>query len=259
MTSCPGDRREFCANCGSVPILKNRDSHLSRKPPDQEKARQGFDDYLSEMKLGDTRVSFHRWMRSAKISDQSERNFALSLWLATAAATALALSKEVIQSCADLLKGMFIKGMTKGKPISVSCAASLYLACRKHNVAVTLDEVANAVECDKRKTARCVRLTVEQLGLKFSALDLEHYCHRLLGDLKATGRTIEFANDLLSIVKRSRIAIGKDPRGVASAVGYLALRRNREEKSQRQMSILAGITEMTIRTRCREIEKLMEP
>jgi transcription initiation factor TFIIB len=211
------------------------------------------------MKLGDTRVLFHKWMRSARISDQSEKNFALALWLATAAATTLSLSREVIQSCTDLLKGMFIKGMTKGKPIRVSCTASLYLACRRHNVAVTLDEVANALKCDKRKTARCVRLTVEQLGLKFSALDLEHYCHRLLGDFKATRKTIEFADDLLNIVKRSRIAIGKDPRGVASAVAYLTLRRNGEEKSQRRISILAGITEMTIRTRCREIEKLVEP
>jgi transcription initiation factor TFIIB len=211
------------------------------------------------VKFGDTRVLFHKWIRSAKVSDQSEKNFALSLWLATTAATALSLSREVIQSCADLLERMFIKGMTKGKAMRVSCAASLYLACRKHNVAVTLDEVANAVKCDKRKIARCVRQIVEQLGLKYSALDLDHYCHRLLGDLKAAGKTVEFANDLLSIIKTSRITVGKDTRGVASAVAYLALRRNRVKISQRQISVLAGITEMTIRTRCREIEELVEP
>jgi transcription initiation factor TFIIB len=67
-------------------------------------------------------------------------------------------------------------------------------------------------------------------------------------------------NDALSVLKNAEkveLTSGRGPAGIAAAALYVAALINDEKKTQREVADIAGITEVTIRNRYKElIEKL---
>ena len=67
-------------------------------------------------------------------------------------------------------------------------------------------------------------------------------------------------NDALKILKRAEeveLTSGRGPAGISAAALYVAALINDEKKTQREVADIAGITEVTIRNRYKElIEKL---
>ena len=51
---------------------------------------------------------------------------------------------------------------------------------------------------------------------------------------------------------------GKDPMGLAAAALYLACVSNGEIRSQKDISLAAGVTEVTIRNRCVGLRGLLD-
>jgi transcription initiation factor TFIIB len=52
--------------------------------------------------------------------------------------------------------------------------------------------------------------------------------------------------------------LGKNPRGIAAAIIYAASRLNNEKCTQKEAAEAAGISEVTLRSRIKEIEKLLK-
>jgi transcription initiation factor TFIIB len=50
---------------------------------------------------------------------------------------------------------------------------------------------------------------------------------------------------------------GKDPVGLAASILYLACQITGEIKTQRQIAQASGVTEVTIRNRCKDLKKKM--
>ena len=67
-------------------------------------------------------------------------------------------------------------------------------------------------------------------------------------------------NDALDILDQARdveLTSGRGPAGIAAAALYVAALMNDEKKTQREVADIAGITEVTIRNRYKElIERL---
>ena len=67
-------------------------------------------------------------------------------------------------------------------------------------------------------------------------------------------------NDALKVLKKAEqveLTSGRGPAGIAAAALYVAALMNEEKKTQREVADIAGITEVTIRNRYKElIEKL---
>jgi transcription initiation factor TFIIB len=49
------------------------------------------------------------------------------------------------------------------------------------------------------------------------------------------------------------IAAGKDPMGIAGAVLYLSCIQNDEHRTQLDFAAASGVTEVTLRNRCKEL------
>jgi transcription initiation factor TFIIB len=54
-------------------------------------------------------------------------------------------------------------------------------------------------------------------------------------------------------VKTSGMAAGKDPMGLAGAVLYLSCLRCDEHRTQLDVAVSSGVTEVTLRNRCKEL------
>ncbi len=63
-------------------------------------------------------------------------------------------------------------------------------------------------------------------------------------------------NDAIKILKKaelSELTSGRGPAGIAAAALYLAALLNNEKKTQREVADVAGVTEVTIRNRYKEL------
>ena len=68
-------------------------------------------------------------------------------------------------------------------------------------------------------------------------------------------RTTRDAARVLEEVKQYGGSAGKDPMGLAAATLYLISLKNNEIMSQKQLADAAGVTEVTIRNRAKELKK----
>jgi transcription initiation factor TFIIB len=63
---------------------------------------------------------------------------------------------------------------------------------------------------------------------------------------------------ILEQAKKIGMVAGKDPMGIAAAALYLACISSGEVKSQKDISIASGVTEVTIRNRCAGLRKMLQ-
>ena len=84
------------------------------------------------------------------------------------------------------------------------------------------------------------------------------YISRFVTSLKLSGDTQEKAVELLDKAIEKGLISGRGPMGVAAAAVYIASVLTGERRTQKEVADVAGVTEVTIRNRYRELKKALE-
>lgn len=63
---------------------------------------------------------------------------------------------------------------------------------------------------------------------------------------------------ILEDANKMEITAGKDPMGLAAAALYLSCVINKEDTTQKVIALAAGVTEVTIRNRCKGLRELLD-
>jgi transcription initiation factor TFIIB len=149
------------------------------------------------------------------------------------------------------------RSFIRGRRIDYVIAACIYAACRNYDIPRTLDEIADASDLERKEIGRTYRFIIRKLAIKVSHSSPKDYVSRFACTLKLSPKT---QNDALRILKKadiSELTSGRGPAGIAAAALYVAALLNDEKKTQREVADVAGITEVTIRNRYKElIERL---
>jgi transcription initiation factor TFIIB len=120
-----------------------------------------------------------------------------------------------------------------------------------------LDDIANGINIRRKDVARCYRLIYRELELKMPVVDPVKGVSRIASIAGLGEKTKRKAILILNEAKRTYITAGKDPMGIAAAALYLACISTGETKSQKEISIASGVTEVTIRNRCAGLRKML--
>jgi transcription initiation factor TFIIB len=134
-------------------------------------------------------------------------------------------------------------------------AAAIYAACRITKTLRTLDEIAKASLVDRKKIARAYRILQCRLEIKLPITDPLDYISSIAKKTGISGRTQILAIKILHETKRKHLADGRTPSSLAAAALYIACLQTGEKKTQRNIAKAAGITEVTVRNRYKEIEE----
>ena len=149
------------------------------------------------------------------------------------------------------------RGLVRGRSMESVIAACIYAACRSYNIPRTLDEIAAASDVERKEIGRTYRFIVRKLKIKVTPSSPKDYISRFSSILHLSPKT---QNEALKILKRadiSELTSGRGPAGIAAAGLYVAALMNDEKKTQREVADVAGITEVKIRNRYKElIERL---
>jgi len=73
--------------------------------------------------------------------------------------------------------------------------------------------------------------------------------------LKLSAETQSEAVEILEKAQKAELTSGRGPTGIAAASLYVAALANNEKRTQREVADIAGVTEVTIRNRYKELLK----
>ena len=197
------------------------------------------------------------WDSRTQAHSSADRNLRQALNEMDKLKDKLALADAVIEKAAYIYRKAMEKKLVRGRSIHGLVAACLYAACRNTETPRTLDDIAKGINIRRKDVARCYRLIFRELELKMPVVDPIKGVSRIASIAELSEKTKRKAISILDKAKKLGIVAGKDPMGIAAAALYLACISSGEVKSQKDISIASGVTEVTIRNRCAGLRKIL--
>jgi transcription initiation factor TFIIB len=167
----------------------------------------------------------------------------------------ISVSPPIKEKAAVAYRKALDKGLVRGRSINSIAAAALYVACRKSGSPRTLNEIAKASLVDKKDVSRCYRLLLQELDFHIPLADPLTYVSKIAEKTGISGKTQGTAIAILREARQKRVSSGKDPMGLAAAALYIACLKNTEKSTQKDIAEAAGVTEVTVRNRYKDLKK----
>jgi len=240
----------------------------------------GSKDYAGKSidhQMAETMNSIRKWHVRSRIVSPQERRLSNVLTRINETCAAMSLPKLLIETSAMLYRNFESNCEAKGKSIACMAAATIYLACKKCSVVRSLEEivVATGVTDEDRSSAKLAskyyRMMVMEMGvfteqapsptgivpqqaqMQAVALAIDHYISKLANMAKIGTKVERLAIDIAHKTDDHMLADGKAPNGLAAAYIYISSMLLGVNILQRDVSSLSGVTEVTIRNRCKDI------
>jgi transcription initiation factor TFIIB len=166
----------------------------------------------------------------------------------------LGLSDAVVQKTAYIYRKAQEKRLARGRSVSSILAAATYIACREMGAARTLRDLTEITNVKRKALSRSYRLLVLKLDIKVPSMDLMKCIVKIANKAKLSEKTQRMAMSIMNDLINKEIHAGKDPMGLAATVLYLSCLRNDEARTQRDIAEAAGVTEVTIRNRFKDLK-----
>ena len=157
----------------------------------------------------------------------------------------------------------------QGRWADAVSAASVYIACRFHYVALTLAEVADTVEINSFILGRVFNLMVRSMSLApipalCPELFLERNASRVLPGMRENAPTqykqiVGHGKLLLAVARASLMTAGRHPLPIVVAALYLACSAHNQPKDLLHLSEMMNVALSSATFRLRELNKCIKP
>lgn len=209
----------------------------------------------------ETRSQMYRlrkWQRRARVSGAKDRNLAFALSEMDRMASQLGLPKNVRETASKIYREAVYKGLIRGRSIEGVISASVYASCRANKVPRTLEEITEVSRVDKKEIGRSYRFITRELDIHLPPVSPVNYVARFGSDLGVSGKTQSEAIGIIREAEDEGLTSGKGPTGTAAAGLYLAGIITGERRTQKEVARVAGVTEVTVRNRYKELTEELD-
>jgi transcription initiation factor TFIIB len=203
-----------------------------------------------------SRIQFYHlriWHRRIRVNNAKERSLAFALSELERMESALGLSRNVRETAAIVYRKAVKKNLIRGRSIEGVTAAALYAACRQCNIPRTLDEIGEISRVSRKEIGRTYSSISRELGLKLIPTSPIDYVPRLCSALNLHGEVQSRIIGILEEASEKGLITGRDPVSMAAAAIYIASILCNERRTQSEIAKVAGVTEVTIRNRYKEM------
>ncbi len=198
-----------------------------------------------------------KWQRQIRIADGTERNLAIALSALDRMTSSMGLPRTVRETAAMIYRKSALKKLARVRKIEGVTAAALYAACRQCHVPRTLDEISNVAQIRRKEIGKTYRFLTKELELRLMPTIPQDYISRFCSELKLSKDVHVKTIEILKTAAEKELTSGRSPTGIAAASLYIASVLCGERRTQREIAEVAGVTEVTIRNRYKElVEKL---
>ncbi|MFX1405605.1 MAG: transcription initiation factor IIB family protein [Promethearchaeota archaeon] len=165
----------------------------------------------------------------------------------------LNLPDHVKKSAIRLYIEAFKKKLLRGRSINGMVAACLYFACRDKKIPRTLQEILDETAINAKNVRRCYRTIIREMNLKAPSTNpislIPRFITELGLDLEVEKATIKVLQSFTSKFSTS----GKDPKGLCAGALYLVCKKMDKRISQKEIANVVGVTEVTLRSRYKDL------
>ncbi|MFX1564611.1 MAG: transcription initiation factor IIB family protein [Promethearchaeota archaeon] len=268
----------ICTNCGMVlseAMIDHRAGVRAFTP--EEKAERSTNGLPLSQMLPDyglsTKVStrlngngisperagrLERIMRWNSRSTWRRRNFTIAFTEIRRMAEKLSVPGHIRETAAIFYRKAYKNDLLRGHSIKAMVAACVFAAAKTCGFPLTLDSILKTSAEEERVIKRCYVLLVKTLNLKPKQQNLTSIVPRFANALGLSAPVEQRAIEILGITSQKLQLSGKDPKGYVAAAIYLAAKQLGETRSQQAVASVLGITEVTLRSRQREIAKFVQ-
>ena len=171
----------------------------------------------------------------------------------------LALPDALVEKAAYMYRKAKNNGLTRGRTISGLVAACVYAACREMNTPRTLKDIAAAANISHKHLAKIYRVLLIELDVKVPLIDQTKCIAKVANKANLSEKTKRQAiRTMDEVTERQIISAGKNPMGFAATILYLSCLKTGENKTQVDIAQAAGVTEVTLRNRYKELKSKLE-
>lgn len=262
-----------CGNCGLVlgdRIVDTRSewrTFANDEGDDPSRVGAASDPLMEGMEQLDTVISFRdggsgiarELQRAASRSQnsRSERNIMTAFRDIGSWCDQFSLPKTISDIAKQLYKRSDEEKLLRGKPLEAVIAACIFIACRQAHVPRTFREICDLTHVSKKILGQCYKALEQAFNLTPGASAahssnnpatgpenlLVRYCNHL--DLPPNVQSI--CSDIIVAARKHGIADGRSPVSIAGGAIYFTCYLLGKNKSPRDISAVAGVSEGTIR------------
>jgi len=202
-------------------------------------------------------MRINRWHKISLVSSSEQKNLSHAMIELSRLTDRLHTSRAIKEQAAFIYRRALKEGIIRGRSISTVTAASLYAAYRVTRTPMTLSDIASNSLIEKKDISRSYRMLLRKLNLRMPIQKAQFRVSKVASKADIGEETQRKAVDILGEADRLKITGGKDPMGLAAAALYIACIMNGESCTQKIIAAAAGVTEVTIRNRYQELQRLL--
>lgn len=190
----------------------------------------------------------NRW-----VSSSIEHNLNNALTTLKLQSAALKLPEYSEKEGARVYRECVERGITIARPAENIIAAAIYISCRIYGLPKTLNEVSSATGISKKVLGKMYKLITRKLKITIRPLSPIDFISRFANSLRISAKSETQACKIYEKFVKKELTSGKSPVSMAATSLYLSALMNKEKVTQQKMAEISGITETTLRIRCKEM------
>lgn len=194
------------------------------------------------------------WDHRIQLGSSKDRNLKRAFYVVNNLKDKLSLSEVTIEEIAYIYRKALIKNVIRNRSIDVVVLAATYIVLGKGLSPTTLKEIGNVSDIRPKNIARMARLLSLELDIMIPIADPITCVTKVANVAGLSERTKREAINLISSIKDSGYCSGKNPMALAASVLYIACSRTGEHILQDKLANAGYTTDVTIRTRIKDLK-----
>jgi transcription initiation factor TFIIB len=166
----------------------------------------------------------------------------------------LGMSDAMIDKTAYIYRKALGKGLVRGRSTSAILAAAIYISCREMGAVRSLKDIGEITDVKRKVISRSYRILIQQLEMIMPVIDPIKCIAKIANKAKLSEKSKRMAIDTMEDLVNTEASAGKRPMGLAATILYLSCMRNDEVVTQKDIAEAAGVTEVTIRNRIKDLK-----
>jgi transcription initiation factor TFIIB len=132
--------------------------------------------------------------------------------------------------------------------------AAIYIACREMGAARSLKDIGEITDVRRKVISRSYMILIQQLEIIMPVIDPVKCIAKIANKANLSEKSKRMAIDVMKDLANTQVPAGKRPMSLAATILYLSCLRNDEAVTQKDIAEAAGVTEVTIRNRIKDLK-----
>lgn len=204
--------------------------------------------------------NMRRWQTRIRVTEPRHRRLANVLSKISEICDNMSLPDNVTETASLVYREVERQMGIKNKSIVAVAAAATQMACKRCGIIRSPEEICRAVcpPAEAKKKARLASRFYRSMAIELGpvaapTLSIDKYISKISGMTRTDVRVERLALEIAEKTKGAHTADGKAPNGIAAAYLYVASTLLGQTMLQKDVSLAAGVTEVTIRNRCKDL------